>query len=443
MFDKVLVANRGAIARRVIRACNDLGVQSVALYSEADADAPYLAEASETLPLAGNSAQDTYLNLPALRAALIASGADALHPGYGFLAESASFAAAVVAEGATFIGPRPALLQSLGDKVAARAALAERGFPIFPGSEPLPDLDSAQRTAEDLGFPLMLKPVSGGGGIGMRVVHDAAELSAGFDLSGAEAARSCGDPSLYFERFVERPRHIEWQLLGDKQGQLVVLHERDCSVQRRHQKLIEEAPAPGIERAELTALAERAVAAMQGLGYDSVATLETLRSAEGEWGFLELNPRIQVEHGVTEEVTGLDLVGWQIRVAAGDGVPAAPALHGHALEVRVYAENPLTGLPDTGRLATYRLPRMHGVRVETGYAEGQSVTPYYDALLAKLIAWGATREQAIGRALVGLKGMQVQGVRTNIPTLTRVLQHPTFLAGNVHTGLLGEIGGAR
>lgn len=437
----MLIANRGAIARRVIRACNDLGVRSVALFSDADAGAPYLQEASEAIALPGSRAQDTYLSVPALLAALNASGADAVHPGYGFLAENAAFATAVAANGAVFIGPEPRLLRAMGDKVAARQALAERGFPIFPGSGPLADLDVAQRSAKELGFPLMLKPVSGGGGIGMRVIRDAAELAAGFDISRSLAERSCGDPAVYLERLVERPRHIELQLLGDKHGQLVALHERDCSVQRRHQKLIEESPAPGVARSEIEALAERAVTVVKSLGYDSVATLETLRGADGDWGFVELNPRIQVEHGVTEEVTGLDLVGWQIRVAAGDRVPAVPTLHGHALEVRVYAENPLTGLPDTGKLTALRLPNMHRVRVETGYCEGQTVTPHYDALLAKLIGWGTTREQAIGRVLIGLRAMVVRGVRTNIPILMQVLQQPAFLAGNVHTGLIQELGG--
>jgi acetyl-CoA carboxylase biotin carboxylase subunit len=443
LFEKVLIANRGAIARRVVRACNELGVPSVAVYSDADVDAPHLAEASETIALPGNRAQDTYLNLPALMAALKTSGADSVHPGYGFLSENAEFAEAVAANGAQFIGPSARFLRSLGDKVAAREALAKAGFPVFPGSGRLPDLGTAERVAEELGYPLMLKPVAGGGGIGMRVVRDRNELGAGFDVCRALAERSCGDPAVYFEAFLERPRHIELQLLGDQHGQVIALHERDCSVQRRQQKLIEEAPAPGIVRSQVAQLAERAVTVMQGMGCDSVATLETLRRADGEWGFLELNPRIQVEHGVTEEVTGLDLVGWQIRVAAGERVPVAPKLTGHALEVRVYAENPLTGLPDTGKLLTFRLPQMHGVRVESGFAEGQTVTPYYDPLLAKLIGWGTTREQAIGRALVGLRGMTVRGVRTNISTLMQTLQHPTFIAGRVHTGLLAQIANER
>ena len=440
MFKNVLVANRGAIARRIVRACNELGVASTVVYSEADAEAPYLEEAGAAIALSGSRAEDTYLNMPALLAALEASGADAVHPGYGFLAENADYAEAVIERGAAFIGPEPRFLRSLGDKVAARESLAEHGFPVFSGSAALPDLDAARRVARELGYPLMLKPVSGGGGIGMRVVRDEAELEAGFEQSRVLAERSCGDPAVYFERYLERPRHIELQLLCDRAGGAMALYERDCSVQRRHQKLIEEAPAPGVSREEVAALADTAVAALGSMGYDSVATLETLRRDDGEWGFLELNPRIQVEHGVTEEVTGIDLVGWQIRVAAGERVPQTPELSGYALEVRVYAENPLTGLPDTGKLTTFRLPRMFGVRVESGYAEGQTVTPYYDPLLAKIIGRGNTREQAIGRALVGLRAMTVRGVRTNIPTLMRVLQDPVFLAGDVHTGLLDDLG---
>ena len=440
MFRKVLIANRGAIARRVVRACHELGVQSAVVYSEADAQAHYLAEASEALALAGHKAEDTYLNIGALQAAITQSGADAVHPGYGFLAESAAFAEAVAQAGATFLGPDPELLRKLGDKVAARALFAQQGFPTFSGSDPLPDLAVARQVADSLGFPLMLKPVAGGGGIGMRVLHDADALADSFEVCRTLAQQSCGDPSLYFERFIERPRHVELQLLGDAHGGAVALFERDCSVQRRHQKLVEEAPAPGIERSEVDALGAQAVSVLNGLGYSGVATLETLRREDGEWGFLEINPRIQVEHGVTEAVTGMDLVGWQMRVAAGERVPGPPALQGHSLEVRVYAENPLTGFPDTGRLTAYRPPRMHGVRVETGYQEGQSVTPYYDALLAKVITWGTTREQAIGRARIGLRGFEVRGVRTNIATLERVLGDPAFLAGQVHTGFLAEMG---
>lgn len=433
---KVFVANRGAIARRVIAACDRLGIQSVAIFSEADAGAPYLAEASQALPLAGNAAAETYLNQPALLAALKASGADAVHPGYGFLAENADFAEAVVAAGAIYIGPNPHWLRALGDKVAARGLAAAHDFPVFPGSDLVESVEAALQAAQAVGYPLMLKPAAGGGGIGMRVVTDADALEKVFNQSSEQARRSFGDGAIYLERWLKDPRHIEFQLLGDQHGTVHHLYERDCSLQRRHQKIVEETPAPNVAAESLLELAERAATWAQEIGYDNVGTLETLRTQDNQFGFLEMNTRIQVEHGVTELVTGVDLVAKQIELATGAKIGEMPPRDGFAIEVRVYAEHSITQLPSTGRLAVFRPPKMHAVRVDTGYREGQWVSPFYDPLLAKVIGRGRTREQAIGRVLVALKAFTIQGVHSNIPVLMGILQDAEFLAGQIDTGFL-------
>ena len=436
MFRKVLVANRGAIARRVVRACNELGIASVAVHSDADAGAPHLAEASETFRLPGERAADTYLKVEALLAAAKASGSDALHPGYGFLAENGGFARAVTAGGLCFVGPDARWLETMGDKVAARALAAEQGFPVFAGSDRLTGLEAAEAAAESVGFPLMLKPAAGGGGIGMRVVDGPDALASAVQQAGALAREAFGDDGLFLERWIRAGRHIEFQLLGDGRGNALHLHERECSVQRRHQKVIEESPAPAIDRAELETLADQARDFAAALGYDNVGTLETLRAGTEDYGFLEMNTRIQVEHGVTELVTGIDLVATQLQLAAGAALPEPAPLEGHALEVRIYAEQPHTQLPSTGRLAVFRPPTLHGVRVETGYQAGQWVTPFYDPLLAKVLGHGSTREQAIGRVLVALKAFAVEGVATNIPLLSAVLGDGDFLAGQIDTGYL-------
>ena len=436
MFKKVLIANRGAIARRVISACNTLDIESVAVYSTPDGGAPYLAEATETVHLAGERAQDTYLNQAALLEALATTGADALHPGYGFLAENGTFARAVESAGVRFIGPSPAWLDVMGDKVSARALAAEYGFPVFAGSDRLTDLSKAQLLAESIGYPLMIKPAAGGGGIGMRVVAEPNDLGAALAQAQALAIGSFGDGDLFLERWIQAGRHIEFQLLGDGRGGAMHLYERECSVQRRHQKVIEESPAPGIATSEIIAMADRAAGFAAAIGYDNVGTLETLRAGAGDYGFLEMNTRIQVEHGVTEMLTGVDLVATQIRLAAGGELPEQMPPEGHALEVRIYAEHPRSQLPSTGRLSVFRPPELHGIRVDTGYQAGQWVTPFYDPLLAKVIGHGRTREQAIGRVLVALKAFEIQGVATNRTLLSGILSDEAFLAGRVDTGYL-------
>ncbi|MFV2089549.1 MAG: acetyl/propionyl/methylcrotonyl-CoA carboxylase subunit alpha [Pseudomonadales bacterium] len=432
----MLIANRGAIARRVVKACEALGILSVAVYSTPDGGAPHLAEASETYPLPGQHASDTYLNQAALLAAVDETGADAVHPGYGFLAENADFADALEARGVCFVGPNSKWLRAMGDKVAARELAEGHGFPVFVGSPRLEGLDQARQLADVIGYPIMIKPSAGGGGIGMRVVNGPAELEAAMGQARGLAERSFGDGGIFIERWIEQARHIEFQLLGDGGGRALHVFERECSIQRRHQKVIEESPAPGIDRDEVLAMADQAAAFAARLGYDNVGTLETLRAGPADYGFLEMNTRIQVEHGVTEAVTGLDLLAVQLRLAAGEPLPPPPCLDGHALEARVYAEHPWTQLPSTGRLSVFRPPDLYGVRVDTGYQVGQWVTPFYDPLLAKVIGHGTTREQAIGRVLVGLKAFEIQGVHTNIPLLIEVLQDGEFLSGRLDTGYL-------
>lgn len=442
-MQKIVVANRGAIARRIIRTCAEMGIQTVAVYSEADAGAPYLAEASEAYPLAGVQPVDTYLNQDALLAVAQNCRADAVHPGYGFLAENAGFAQKVIDNSLTFIGPAPRWLAAMGDKVSARALLAERGFPMFAGSDEVRDAQSAAAAAEKIGFPVMVKPSGGGGGMGMQIVREAAQLEDAVMRASAIGVSAFDQAGVYLEKYIEQPRHIEFQILGDGQGHAIHLYERDCSVQRRNQKLIEESPAPGIAPDRLEREAAKSAEVCAGLGYDNIGTLETLFTPAGDMGFLEMNTRIQVEHGVTESVTGCDLVALQIGLARGDGLPTQPERKGFAVEARLYAEDPESMLPSTGRLSVFQPPRMYGVRVETGYVQGQVVTPFYDAMLAKIIAHGQTRELAIGRLCVALQAFAVEGVKTNATLLRRILQSADFLAGRVDTGIVDRLMGER
>ena len=439
MLDRVFVANRGAVARRVVRACSELGIESVACYSDIDAAAPHLAEATATARLPGYLPADTYLDAAKLIEAARRSNCDALHPGYGFLAENAAFARAVEDAGIRFVGPDARWIELLGDKTRARDAMATAGLPLHRGSETLADVDQAIDAARDIGFPVLLKPASGGGGIGMVRADDEAELGRALHTARAQALAAFGDDAVYLEQWLAEPRHVEFQIVGDGSATLGVL-ERECSVQRRHQKVIEECPAPGLDRERVASAEAAAVAAMKG--YDSLGTVETL-FADGEFGFLEVNTRLQVEHGVTEETTGIDLVAAQLRIASGerlsDVMPAEVAATGHAVEARICAEDSRRMLPSTGRLAVYRPPAMTGVRIESGYAEGQWVTPYFDSLLAKVIGTGATREQAIGRTLVAVKAFDIEGVATNRALLERVLGSEPFIAGRIHTGMLERL----
>lgn len=443
MFNRIFIANRGAVARRVVRACSSLGVESVAAYADIDAEAPHLAEATATARLPGYLAADTYLDAEKLIKAARAAGADAIHPGYGFLAENADFARAVAHAGLVFVGPASRWIDALGEKTRARAVFRKAGFPVREGSEVLADEDALLEAARRIGFPVLLKPAAGGGGIGMAKAETEDELRTAFATSRAQAASAFGDGAVYLEAWLAQPRHIEFQLVGDGDGCVSVL-ERECSVQRRHQKVIEEAPAPGLDRPRLAALEAAAAAALQG--YDSLGTVETLLDAD-EFGFLEVNTRLQVEHGVTEEITGIDLVATQIRIAAGEHLsallPQPVVANGHAVQARIYAEDSARMLPSTGRLTVYRPPQLTGVRVDSGYAEGQWVTPYFDPLLAKVIGTGTTREQAIGRALVGVKAFDIRGVATNRDLLLDTLGSEPFVAGRWHTGMTPRLGGTR
>ena len=444
MFHKVVVANRGAVAARVLRALREMRIGSVAVYSEADAGAPYLELADESHEIGPAPARESYLNQDALIEVVRKSRADALHPGYGFLAENAQFAQRVEDEGARFIGPAPRWIAAMGHKTKARELAARYGMPVTRGSDVLPaEREAILGAARDIGYPVLVKPAGGGGGIGMLPARDETQLLGAVERSRSMAARGFGTAEVYLERLMERPRHIEFQVLGDKHGEAAHLWERDCSAQRRNQKVIEEAPAPNVERREISAVAEKVAGIMRGLGYDNIGTVEMLMGADGTFHFLEMNTRLQVEHGVTEEVTGVDLVRAQIRSAAGDTLadilPAAVVVTGHALQARVYAEDPKNFFPSPGRLAVFRPPLAPGIRVETGYAEGRDVTAHYDPMIAKVIAHAQTREGAIARLAEALEAFAIEGPKHNIPALLAVLRSEPFQAGRVHTGIIPEV----
>jgi acetyl-CoA carboxylase biotin carboxylase subunit len=441
---RVIVANRGAVARRVIRALRALGMESVAVYSEADRDLPHLREADLAVPIGPAPAAQSYLNGETLLRVARESGADALHPGYGFLSENADFAEAVEQAGMIFVGPSPRWIRMLGHKTQARDAMRALGMPMAPSSAVLGgDLDAVRQAARDLGYPVLIKPASGGGGIGMVPMNGPQDVEAEWGRARLIAERSFGGSDLYLEKLLRNPRHVEFQFLADRHGQLRCLYERDCSTQRRHQKVLEEAPAPGLDRAALQDMAARLEGMLAGLGYDVIGTVEMLYTPESGFSFLEINTRLQVEHAVTEAVTGVDLVGAQLRLAAGDRMEEVlrkvPPLSGHALEARVYAEDPVRFLPSPGVLQVFAPPALPGVRIETGYAEGCRVSSHYDPMLAKVIAHAATREQALDLLKTALAQFRVEGVKTNIPFIQRVLDDPEFRAGRVCTGMAGRI----
>jgi acetyl-CoA carboxylase biotin carboxylase subunit len=445
-FGKVVVANRGAVASRVLRALNALGVRSLALYSDADRGAPWLELAGETAHIGGSPARESYLNQDAVLEAAHRAHADALHPGYGFLSENAAFAQRVEDAGMRFIGPSPRWIDAMGHKTRAREMAGRHGLPVGRGSGVLPVAsDAILRAAEDIGYPVLVKPAAGGGGIGMLPARNAGELIAAVERAASMAERGFASREVYLERLVDKPRHVEIQLLGDRHGRVAHLFERDCSVQRRHQKIIEEATAPGIPREVMTPLLERVAGTFGRLGYDNLGTVEMLLAPDGEFRFLEMNTRLQVEHGVTEEVTGVDLVAAQVRSAAGSPLgeilPEAPTVCGHAIQARVYAEDPKRFLPSPGTLREFAPPVARAIRVETGYAAGRDVTPHYDPLLAKVIARGASRAEAIDRLVEALGAFRIEGVKHNIPALVAILASGEFRAGQVHTGLAAEVVG--
>jgi acetyl-CoA carboxylase biotin carboxylase subunit len=444
MFNKVVVANRGAVAARVLRALNEMGIHSVAVYSEADAGAPYLEMAGETHAIGPAPARESYLNQDALIQVLRKSHADGLHPGYGFLSENAAFALKVVDTGARFIGPSPRWIELMGHKTRARELAAAHGMPMSKGSGVLPaDKEAALAAAHAIGFPVLVKPAGGGGGIGMLPAKDEGELLAAVERSRSMAERGFGNAEVYLERLIERPRHVEFQVLGDAHGNVAHLFERDCSTQRRNQKVIEEAPAPGIARGRANAVAGQVAGIMRKMGYDNIGTVEMLMGADGEFSFLEMNTRLQVEHGVTEEVTGVDLVQAQFRSAAGarlsEILPERIEINGHAIQARVYAEDPRNFFPSPGKLKVFRPPQDPRVRIETGYAEGRDVTPHYDPMIAKVIVRADTRERAVDALIEALSAFEIQGIKHNIPAVLAVLRSEAFRAGRVHTGLIPEV----
>jgi acetyl-CoA carboxylase biotin carboxylase subunit len=438
----VLVANRGEIARRVIRGCHALGVRAVAVYSEADAAWPHVAEADEAVPIGPAPARQSYLDIERVIDAARRTGAEAIHPGYGFLSENWRFAQACEAAGLIFVGPPWQVIQRMGDKIGARRIMAGAGVPVVPGSEgPVESVDAAREVAVRAGYPVMLKASAGGGGIGMVKVPDEAALPAAFASAQRRAQAAFGSGGLFLERYIQGARHVEVQVFGDAAGHVVHLHERECSIQRRHQKLVEETPAPNLSADLKARLTAAAVAGARSVGYVNAGTMEFLVIGE-EFFFLEMNTRLQVEHPVTEEVTGLDLVQAQLRVAAGEPLPWTQEQirqHGASVECRIYAEDPAKNfMPSPGKLTRLGVPAGPGIRLECGVAEGVEVTVHYDPLLAKLIATGRDREEAIARMSAALDAFVIEGVKTVIPFHQRVMRSDLFRAGSVHTQLIEQ-----
>ncbi|HEY2387806.1 MAG TPA: biotin carboxylase N-terminal domain-containing protein [Candidatus Binatia bacterium] len=438
---KVLIANRGEIAVRIIRSCRAMDVATVAVYSEADADAPHTRLADTAVAIRGAPGRADYLDVPALLAAARAGGADAVHPGYGFLSENAAFARAVGDAGLTFIGPSPDAIAAMGDKVAARARMQEAGVPLVPASGVLvPEPAAFTDAAAVIGYPVVVKATAGGGGKGMRIVHEPAALPDAMRAATREATAAFADGRLYLERYLERPRHVEVQVFGDTHGRIVDLGERECSIQRRHQKIVEETPSPAVGPELRAAMADAAVRAARAVDYVGAGTVEFLLDEQGRFYFLEMNTRLQVEHPVTEWITGIDLVREQILVARGEPLSFATVTpRGHALECRLYSEDPAHGfLPSTGTIRALAIPSGPGVRFDGGIVEGSVIGVQYDPMLAKISTWGTTREEARGRMLVALRDTVVLGVTTNRDYLRAVLAHPAFVRGATHTQFLSE-----
>ncbi len=440
MLSKVLIANRGEIALRVIAACRELGIATVAVHSEADRDCLHVRQADEAVCIGGPYPQNSYLNITAVIAAAEITGADAIHPGYGFLAENAHFAEIVGECGLTFIGPPAEAIRLMGNKSEARKKVSAAGVPVLPGSlEPLTSRSEALELAAEIGYPVILKASAGGGGRGMRLAWDERDLRRAFDTARNEAEKAFGDASVYLEKYLEKPRHIEFQVLADGHGRVIHLGERECSIQRRHQKLLEEAPSPVLTPELRTEMGRAAVAAARAAGYVSAGTVEFLLAEDGSYSFMEMNTRIQVEHPVTEMVTGVDLVKEQLLIAAGErmSVPRGRVVpRGHAIEFRINAEDPQTFAPSPGRVTSLVLPGGPGVRVDTHLYAGYSIPPYYDSLVAKLIVHGRDRDEAIARGRRALTSLEIEGIRTSRTLHLRILDDLDFREGRLHTGFM-------
>ncbi len=444
MLESVLVANRGEIARRVIRTARRMGIRSIAIYSEADAGLPYVREADEAVHVGPAQPAASYLSAAAIIDAAVKTSAASVHPGYGFLAENADFARQVIAAGLTWVGPGPAAIEQMGDKIRARNLMERAGVPVSPGSrEPVRDASAAVAEAARIGYPVMVKAAGGGGGIGMGAATGEQALRAAFDTARSRAERFFGSPDILIERYVERARHVEVQILGLADGSVIALGERDCSVQRRHQKVAEETPSPGVSPALRERMLAAAVRAGEAVAYRGAGTVECLVDADaGTFVFLEMNTRLQVEHPITELVTGIDLVEQQLRIAAGERVsfdPAAVTPAGHAIEFRIYAEDPVRFLPGPGKITEWSEPAGAGIRVDAGYTAGDTVTPFYDPLLAKLCAYGATREEALARARHAVAAFTVTGPETNLPFHAELLASPEFVSGDYDTSLVSKL----
>ena len=433
MFQKILIANRGEIALRIQRACRELGISTVAVHSTADADAMHVRLADEAVCIGPPPAKDSYLNIPSILSAASITGADAIHPGYGFLSENARFVEMVEAHGLTFIGPAAAHIAMMGDKVAAKEAMAGLGVPVVPGSDGVvPDVATARSVAGRIGYPVLIKAVAGGGGRGMKVAADPASLEDAFRLARREAASTFGNSAVYVEKYLDRPRHVELQVFADAYGNVVHFGERDCSLQRRHQKVLEEAGSPALTTAERDALGAKATAALRKLGYRNAGTLEFLYQ-DGQFAFMEMNTRLQVEHPITEMVCGVDLVREQIRIAAGAALGYGQAdirFSGHAIECRINAEDPATFVPTPGRVTAFHAPGGLGVRIDSALYAGYFVPPYYDSMVAKLIVHAPTRHDAINRLRRALDEFAVVGIQTTIPLHQRIVDDPEFQAGD-------------
>ena len=430
MIDKLVIANRGEVALRILRACGELGIQTVALHSEADTDTKYVRLAKESVCIGPAAAAASYLNIPAVIAAAEVTDASAIHPGYGFLAENADFAERVEESGFVFVGPTPETIRLMGDKISAIKAMREAGVPCVPGSDgPLPDdAEEIMRIATEIGYPVIIKATAGGGGKGMRVVHTEAALFNAWQLTRSEAQAAFGNDTVYMERYLEKPRHVEFQVLADTQGNVVILGDRDCSMQRRHQKVLEEAPAPGITDEVRQQMGDRCANACRLIGYRGAGTFEFLFE-HGEFFFIEMNTRLQVEHPVTEAITGIDIVREQIQIAAGEPLSVTQQdiqLRGHAVECRINAENPDTFMPSPGQITQYHQPGGPGIRVDSHIFNNYRVPPYYDSLIAKVIAYGETREQALARMSGALREMVVDGIDTNIRLQQRLINDAAF-----------------
>ncbi len=442
MFKKVLIANRGEIAVRVIRACRELGIPTVAVYSQADAKSLHVRLATDAYCIGPAPSSESYLNIPAIISTAMMTGADAIHPGYGFMSERADFVDICTKHGIKFIGPSAESMRKMGDKATARKTMIENNVPVTPGTGIIKSVEELQEFAKKAGYPIILKATAGGGGKGMRIVRNDDELEANMNLCQQEAQKFFGNPDIYAEKFLENPRHIEVQIIGDRYGNVIHLGERDCSIQRRHQKLLEEAPSPAIDEKTRKEMGEAAVRAAKAINYEGAGTCEFLLDSDGKWYFMEMNTRVQVEHCVTEMISQVDIVREQILVAAGEKLSYTQdnvRLYGHAIECRINAENPAKDfMPSPGKIDGYFAPGGYGVRVDSHVYSGYSIPPYYDSMIGKLICWGRTRNEARRRMYQALKEYVVTGIETTIPFHQDIIEDDVFISGNFNTGFIED-----